>query len=93
MKRYPIEPGSVVISTAGRDQGRLYMVIERLDEDFVTIANGKLRTMDRLKKKRVKHLKPTGAIVQEYAERQGAPAEDHEIRSWLKREEEKLVQV
>ena len=95
MKKYPIEPGSVVKSTAGRDQGRLFIVTERIDEDFVYVANGKLRTMEHLKKKRAKHLKPTGTIVAAFCEkrRQGIPVEDHEIRSWLKEEEEKLVQV
>ena len=47
------------------------------------------------KKKRRKHLKPTGAVVQALRERigEGKPVEDHELRSWLSEEEEKLVQV
>ena len=35
MKQYPIEPGSVVLSRAGRDQGRLFLVLREIDEDFV----------------------------------------------------------
>ena len=95
MKMFPIEVGSIVRSLAGRDQGRLFVVIQELDSDFVTVANGKLRGMDRLKKKRRKHLKPTGSVVQELRDRlaAGETVEDHEIRSWLKKEEEKLVQV
>lgn len=95
MKMFPIEIGSVVRSLAGRDQGRLFVVIQELDSDFVMVANGKLRGMDRLKKKRRKHLKPTGAVVQELRDRlaNSMTVEDHEIRSWLKKEEEKLVQV
>ncbi|MBQ8089067.1 MAG: RNA-binding protein, partial [Clostridia bacterium] len=65
MKLYPIVTGSVVRSLAGRDQGRLFVVIQEIDDDFVYVANGKLRTMDRLKKKRRKHLKPTGTIVED----------------------------
>ncbi|MEE1200072.1 MAG: hypothetical protein U0L09_05420 [Christensenellales bacterium] len=95
MKLFPMEVGSVVRSMAGRDQGRLFVVVQELDADFVMIANGKLRGIDRLKKKRRKHLKPTGSSVEELRSRlaQGGTVEDHEIRSWLKKEEEKLVQV
>ena len=95
MKMFPIEIGSVVRSLAGRDKGRLFIVIQELDSDFVMVANGKLRGMDRLKKKRRKHLKPTGSVVQELRDRlvNSMAVEDHEIRSWLKKEEEKLVQV
>ena len=95
MKMFPIEVGSIVKSLAGRDQDRLFVVIQELDSDFVMVANGKLRGMDRLKKKRRKHLKPTGSVVEELRIRlaNSGTVEDHEIRSWLKKEEEKLVQV
>ena len=95
MNRIPIEVGSVVISKAGRDRGRLFLVIEEVDDDFVMIANGDLRKLDRLKKKRRKHLKPTGTVVKALSDRlsAGLPAQDHELRAWLREEEEKLVQV
>ena len=60
MKRLPVELGSVVISKAGRYAGRRFLVVEEVDADFVLVANGRLRKMDRLKKKRRKHLQPTG---------------------------------
>ena len=95
MNRLPVEIGSFVISKAGRDQGRLFLVVGELDDDFVLIANGELRRMDRLKKKRRKHLKPTGTVVQALVDRisNGEKVEDHELRAWLREEEEKLVQV
>ena len=95
MKMFPIEVGCIVRSLAGRDQGRLFVVIQEIDSDFVMVANGKLRGMDRLKKKRRKHLKPTGSGVEELriSLANSGTVEDHEIRSWLKKEEEKLVQV
>ena len=95
MKRWPVEIGSIVISTAGRDEGRRCLVIQELDDDFVRVANGRLRKMDRLKQKRRKHLKPTGAVVEELRTRlrEGKPVEDHELRYWLSEEEEKLVKV
>lgn len=95
MKMFPIQVGSIVRSMAGRDQGRLFVVIQELDSDFVMVADGSLRGMNRLKKKRRKHLKPTGSVVLELARRleNSETVEDHEVRSWLKKEGEKLVQV
>ena len=95
MSGIPVQLGSIVISKAGRDQGRLFLVVAEVDDDFVMVANGALRKMDRQKKKRRKHLKPTGTVVQAVRERlaEGRPIEDHELRAWLSEEEEKLVQV
>ena len=95
MNRMPVEVGSFVVSKAGRDQGRLFLVVGEVDADFVMIANGDLRKLDRLKKKRRKHLKPTGAVVRALRDRisNGEKVEDHELRAWLREEEEKLVQV
>ena len=95
MNRLPVETGSVVRSKAGRDQGRLFLVVQELDDDFVMVANGALRGIDRQKKKRRKHLKPTGATVRALQERlsRGESVEDHELRAWLREEEEKFVQV
>ena len=89
MNRYPIEVGAIVVSKMGRDQGRSFVVVQEIDDDFVMLADGKLRTMDRLKKKRRKHLKTTGIVVQELKARleNGQTVENHEVRSWLKREE------
>ncbi len=95
MNKLPVEIGSVVISKAGRDQGRRFLVVGEVDADFVWIANGDQRKMDRLKKKRRRHLKPTGQVVEALARRlsDGGAVEDHELRAWLREEEEKLVQV
>lgn len=89
MNKYPIEVGAVVVSRMGRDEGRSFVVVQELDSDFVLLADGKLRTMDHLKKKRRKHLKTTGIVVEELRERlrEGAAVENHEIRSWLNRED------
>ena len=89
MNRLPVEIGSVVVSKAGRDQGRRFLVVGVVDDDFVMIANGGLRGMDRQKKKRRKHLKPTGQVVQALADRlaNGPKVQDHEVRAWLREEE------
>ena len=89
MNKYPIEVGAVVVSKMGRDEGRSFVVVKEVDDDFVLLADGKLRGMDHLKKKRKKHLKTTGIVVEELRDRlrEGAAIENHEVRSWLKRED------
>ena len=46
----------VVVSTAGRDKEGLFYVIGA-DGDFLMLANGKDRTLEKPKKKRLKHIK------------------------------------
>ena len=45
----------VVLSTAGRDQGELFYVIEA-DETYVMLANGKDRTLEKPKRKKRRHI-------------------------------------
>ena len=45
----------VVISTAGRDAGTLFYVIGT-DPEFLMLANGKDRTLDKPKRKKRKHI-------------------------------------
>lgn len=47
--------GMLARSKAGHDTGRLY-VIMKADPEYVYLADGTLRTLDRLKKKRRKHV-------------------------------------
>ncbi|MBQ8797122.1 MAG: KOW domain-containing RNA-binding protein [Oscillospiraceae bacterium] len=44
----------VVVSTAGRDAGKLFYVIET-DETYLTLANGKDRSLEKPKRKKRKH--------------------------------------
>ena len=44
----------VVVSTAGRDAGNLFYVIEA-DDVYLMLVNGKDRTMEKPKKKKRKH--------------------------------------
>ena len=89
MNKYPVAVGDIVVSKMGRDEGRSFVVIQEVDSEFVLLADGRLRTMDHLKKKRRKHLKTTGIVVEELRTRlsNGEAVENHEVRSWLKREE------
>ena len=59
-----LNPGDLVISTAGRDKGRIFLVTE-IDNKFVFIIDGKLRKVGKPKKKNKKHLKKvlTGGLI------------------------------
>ena len=56
-----ITEGLVVKSKAGRDKGDLFIVI-RTEGEFLYIANGNLRKVDRPKKKKLKHLEVTDFV-------------------------------
>jgi len=60
--------GRVAYSKAGRDKGRLFIVIGVIDEDFVLISDGDLRPVERPKKKRIKHLKYTDLMAENIVE-------------------------
>lgn len=49
--------GSIVMATAGRDAGQLFVVIGTVNKDYVLIANGKNRSQKKPKLKKIKHLK------------------------------------
>ena len=45
----------VVVSTAGHDQGQIFYVVST-DDQFLFLANGKDRTLDKPKRKKRKHV-------------------------------------
>jgi large subunit ribosomal protein L14e len=49
-------PGQLVRSLVGRDKGEHYLVIQVLGPRQVLLANGRSRTLNRLKKKNIAHL-------------------------------------
>ena len=57
--------GKVVHSKAGRDMHRSFIVIGILNSEYVYISDGKLRKIEKPKKKKVKHLNFTGIVAEE----------------------------
>lgn len=51
-----LDIGQIVKSRSGRDQGKIFVVFDKLDEDHVLIVDGSLRRVDKPKKKKIKHL-------------------------------------
>ena len=49
--------GSIALSLAGRDKDRTFVIVGVLDENYVCIANGRERKIEKPKKKKLKHLR------------------------------------
>lgn len=72
--------GQVVISKQGRDKG-LYFVVLDLDSGYVFLADGKLRTLNKPKKKKEKHVQPTNIMANLATD--GRTLQDADIRKQL----------
>lgn len=59
--------GMTAVSMAGHDTGRYYIII-KTEGDYVYLADGSLRTLTRLKKKKRKHIQIDSHIVPEIRE-------------------------
>lgn len=60
-----IVKGSVVVSTAGHDKGVIFAVVGLVNGDYALIADGKVRKLEKPKKKKLKHLKLIGSLEHE----------------------------
>ena len=58
-----ITAGTVVISRAGHDCGRAMLVV-RNDGEFLFVADGKERKLDKPKKKNRKHVRATSRVIE-----------------------------
>ena len=86
MVLYPAEIGRVAVSKAGRDTGRVFVIIEVVDTHYVYIVDGDLRKIERPKKKKLKHLKLCEQVLQSIAEKLKTEKKvfDAEIRSAIR---------
>jgi ribosomal protein L14E/L6E/L27E len=57
--------GKIVCSKAGRDKGKFFIILSVLDDKYVYICDGSLRTVEKPKKKKVKHLNFTNSVAEE----------------------------
>ena len=78
-----ISIGDLVVSRAGRDKGRPFVVL-RAEEEFVYLVDGALRRLEKPKKKKRMHVKPypkKGPCRMELPE--GRPLCDADIRKHI----------
>ncbi|MGB9779954.1 RNA-binding protein [Caldanaerobacter sp.] len=80
-----LELGQIVRSKAGRDKGRVFVVVGKVDEQHVLIADGDLRKIEKPKKKKYKHLQKYNEIINEVREKlkKGETLTNEEIRKLL----------
>lgn len=80
-----IVPGQAVRSLAGRDRGRLYVVVG-FSPPYVLVADGRDRGADRPKKKNVRHVGVVKYVDEGVAAKiaGGAKATDGELRAALR---------
>jgi len=75
-----MEIGQVVFSKCGRDKGRAFVVLS-VEGEYVFLADGQLRPLNKPKKKKLRHTQPTRTIVGIEANPGGLT--DADIRKWL----------
>lgn len=61
--------GQVVRSRAGRDKGRIFLVIEVIDDQYIKVVDGDLRKLDNPKLKKIKHLIVYNTVLPEFKQK------------------------
>ena len=64
-----ISVGQVVMSKAGRDKGRIFLVLDIIDAGYVSIIDGDLRKLDHPKRKKIKHLMVYNTVLSQLNEK------------------------
>ena len=79
-----VDKSSLVVSKAGRDQGQLFYVIDA-DEQYVYLADGKSRRLEKPKCKKRKHIEQIPRTESRIAEkiRNGEKVLNSELRKEL----------
>lgn len=78
-----ISKADIVISMAGRDKGKLFYVL-KLEGDYATLVNGKQRTMENPKRKKLRHIRFAARIDSDVADR--IRKDDKVLNSELRRD-------
>ena len=78
--------GQIVYSKCGRDEGRAFVVV-KIENGYVYLADGKLRLLNKPKRKKMKHVQTTHTISDEMKEKleNNRYILDADIRRFLKK--------
>ena len=57
--------GIVVQSKAGHDKGKFFIIVDTAEEGYVAVADGRTKTVERPKRKNIKHLKVFDSRMQD----------------------------
>lgn len=93
-----IEEGMFARSLAGHDRNRLYVIIRR-EAEYVWLVDGILRTLERPKKKKIRHIQIVHRIADpvKRALETGVPLQNEQIKQIIQsesrdRQEDKYVE-
>ncbi|WP_050606398.1 KOW domain-containing RNA-binding protein [Clostridium niameyense] len=67
---YKCQVGRLVYSKAGRDKDKCFIIVDVLDDKYVYISDGNMRTIENPKKKKIRHLVFTSILCNEMSERE-----------------------
>lgn len=78
--------GRLVYSRAGRDEGKLFIIIDILDDNYVYVSDGNLRPIEKPKKKKIKHLVFTKEVAEDIKSMllSGEKVSNAEIKKFLR---------
>jgi ribosomal protein L14E/L6E/L27E len=79
-----MEVGQIVFSKRGRDKGKAFVVMS-VSGEYVFLADGRTRPIEKPKKKKFKHVQPTNTVLG-LKPAAGGTVKDADIRKWLKEE-------
>lgn len=78
--------GRLVYSRAGRDEGKLFIIIDILDDNYVYVSDGSFRPIEKPKKKKIKHLVFTKEVAEDIKSMllSGEKVSNAEIKKFLR---------
>ncbi|WP_148409368.1 KOW domain-containing RNA-binding protein [Murimonas intestini] len=78
-----VQAGMAAISMAGHDRGHLYLILE-LEGDYAYLADGRLRTAERPKKKKLMHMQVIKSVPEGFRDSIDREYKNEEIKRILK---------
>lgn len=82
MERF--EPGMLAWSRAGHDNGTLYVILD-VEEEYVFLTDGRLKPVEKPKKKKKKHIQVKRIIPEELEQMSKETIKNEEIRRVIRR--------
>lgn len=91
MKNIEVSVGELVVSKCGHDAGKIMLVV-KCDDDYVLLCDGKIRKYANPKRKKIKHISPTGLYMYEIND---VPqyAFDSVVRRGIKRLKDEITKI
>lgn len=74
--------GRLVVSTAGRDGGRVFVIVGTAGDEYLLLSDGKLRPIEKPKKKKLRHVRilPETCIELNHKLNSGCSVQNAELR-------------